>query len=126
MLCQDKGIIPLSYSEHLRHKPFSMDFLVLLLSNPQFLYSVNAYGFLFALLEYSRMLLKLCLFLLAAFHLAVASFFQLVFLRLALDYLVSYIIVLYIVLYVNAEIKYCFYVCRVSKVMYDKNSIKSY
>jgi hypothetical protein len=59
IICQDKGIIPLSYSTHPKHKPFLMDFLALLLSNPRFLYSDNAYGFLFVLPEYSRMLLKL-------------------------------------------------------------------
>ena len=101
-----------------------MDFLVLLLSNPQFLYSDNAYGFLFVLPEYSRMLLKLCLFLLAAFHLAVASFFQLAFYVWHCDYLLSHTIVSYIVLYVNIKIKHCFYVCLVSKVMYDKIVLK--
>ena len=59
----------------------------------------------FVLPEYSRMMLKLCLFLPAAFHLAVVS---------------------YIVLCVNVKIKYYFFVCWVSKVIVNNNNKKQY
>lgn len=86
-----------------------MDFLILLLSNLLFLYSDNAYGFLFALPEYSRMRLKLYQSPQAEFRLAGVSFFQLVFWCLALKVFPFSHIVLYIVLLVNGIIKYGFY-----------------
>ena len=66
-----------------------MDFLVLLLSKPLFLYSGNAYDFLFVLLEHIHMPLK------------PFSFSQLASLHLALYFLFSLIVVSYLVLSVN-------------------------
>lgn len=103
-----------------------MDFLVLLLSNPRFLYSDNACGFLFALLERSHMRLKLCLFLQAVFRLAIVSFFQLVFLRLALSLSPFLYIVSYIVLFANGNIEPIFNVYSSIKSDVYENSIKSY